>query len=321
MEEFTPKLRISIIAAVVLAVLITGISIFSITSESKKARSFKNLDKAEFIHERAEGLMSDGKYDKAVNAFLITVKNYPDSVFAERSLRKLASIYGEKGDLRKEVYYYKRLVKSFPKIKDAAVIKDRIENIKMKEMASSRLTEDSIEYIVQPGDSLYALARKFKTTVAFIKTMNGLKTDMIRVGQKLKINIAKFSIHVDKAKNILILKKDGEPFKTYPVATGRENSTPVGVFTIVDKAIRPIWTKPGVGIVMPDSDEYELGARWMAISAAGYGIHGTDDNSSIGGQTTSGCVRMFDEDVIELYDIVPKGTEVTIIDSKENKED
>jgi lipoprotein-anchoring transpeptidase ErfK/SrfK len=70
-----------------------------------------------------------------------------------------------------------------------------------------------------------------------------------------------------------------------------------------------------VGMVMPDSEEYELGARWIPISLKGYGIHGTNDESSIGGQTTAGCVRMYNNDVIELYDIIPVGTEVEIIDS------
>ena len=71
----------------------------------------------------------------------------------------------------------------------------------------------------------------------------------------MTINIARFSIFVDKSDNILILKKDNEPFKTYAVATGKNNSTPVGTFEIVDKMIQPPWTKPGVGIVMPDSED------------------------------------------------------------------
>ena len=52
----------------------------------------------------------------------------------------------------------------------------------------------------------------------------------------------------------------------------------------------------------------------MPISVQGYGIHGTNDASSIGKQSTSGCIRMHNDDVVELYDMVPKGTEVEIID-------
>ena len=55
----------------------------------------------------------------------------------------------------------------------------------------------------------------------------------------------------------------------------------------------------------------------MPISIPGYGIHGTNDESSIGKQLTAGCVRMHNDDVVELYDIVPKGTVVEIIDGTE----
>jgi lipoprotein-anchoring transpeptidase ErfK/SrfK len=52
----------------------------------------------------------------------------------------------------------------------------------------------------------------------------------------------------------------------------------------------------------------------MGLSAKGYGIHGTVDPDSLGTQATSGCIRMLDKEVEELYTIVPNGTEVTIVD-------
>ena len=184
----------------------------------------------------------------------------------------------------------------------------------MKKLLSSGPKQKNAEYVVKPGDFLYAIARKFNTTVALIKKMNGLESDTIHPGQKLKISVAKFSILVDKSENTLVLKRDGEVFKTYSVATGKDNSTPVGVVTIVDKMVKPVWTKPGVRLVMPDSEEYELGERWLSVSMKGYGIHGTNDEASIGKQLTAGCVRMRNEDVIELYDLVSIGTEVEIVD-------
>ena len=58
----------------------------------------------------------------------------------------------------------------------------------------------------------------------------------------------------------------------------------------------------------------------MPLSIHGYGIHGTNDDSSIGRQATAGCVRMHNSDVIELYDMVTKGTAVEIVDSREKTE-
>jgi lipoprotein-anchoring transpeptidase ErfK/SrfK len=271
--------------------------------------------RTQILFDRAEELLASGKQDKAIEAYQTVVNSYPGTEAAEQSLRKLAGIYSEKGDQEKARYYYNRLLKNFPNISDAEGVRSKLGEISTQMMRSPEITSGSIEYVVQSGDSLYAIAKKYNTTVNFIKKMNSLNTDVLQIGQKLKVNVSTFSILVDKSKNALILYKDGEPFKTYSVATGRDNSTPVGSFTITDKLVQPAWTKPDTGeIILPDSDQYELGARWLAISEKGYGIHGTHDDSYIGKQTTSGCVRMHNVDVIEVYDIVPVGTVVKIVD-------
>ncbi|MBF0494946.1 MAG: L,D-transpeptidase family protein [Candidatus Omnitrophica bacterium] len=195
---------------------------------------------------------------------------------------------------------------------------DRDKKISELKSKYPMVGDDILQYTVQPGDSLLVIAKRFGTNVERVQELNGLISDVIRLGQKLKIDVAKYSVFVDKAQNTLVLKKNGAPIKTYKVSTGRNNSTPVGTFKIVDRMIKPPWTKPGVGIVMPESPDYELGERWMPIDKPGYGIHGTNDESTIGGQTTSGCVRMYNKDVVELFNIVPKGTEVEIVDGGSN---
>ena len=57
-----------------------------------------------------------------------------------------------------------------------------------------------------------------------------------------------------------------------------------------------------------------LGSRWLGFNMPGYGIHGTIEPETIGKQVTAGCVRMRNSDVEELYDILPLGTEVSIVD-------
>ena len=54
------------------------------------------------------------------------------------------------------------------------------------------------------------------------------------------------------------------------------------------------------------------GTRWMGLSARGYGIHGTNNPSSIGTKASNGCIQMFNDDVNELYSQVPIGTTVII---------
>jgi len=301
-----------IMAAFVLTLVITGVSFFVI-GQSRGNDQDSSVDKAQLIYGRGLEYIKAQEVDKAVYAYIKVTEEYPASEYSEKALRDLGAIFMQTGGKDKAKYYYSRLLKDFPEAEDASQTKSILEKINREMMQSPSMTRGSVEYIVRPGDTLSKIAKKHNTTVNLIKNMNGLNSDIIRIGQKLMVNTSTFSIYVDKSDNILTLKKDGEEFKTYSVATGKNNSTPVGDFIIVDKVVRAQWTKPGVGIVMPDDEEYELGERWMAISAQGYGIHGTNDDASIGSQATAGCVRMVNADVIELYDIVPNGTKVEIV--------
>jgi len=111
----------------------------------------------------------------------------------------------------------------------------------------------------------------------------------------------------------LILKVNDEALKVYYVSTGKDNSTPVGDFTITSKLVDPVWFNKGV-VVPPDSPQNVLGSRWLGFNLSGYGIHGTVDPDMIGRQVTAGCVRLRNEEVEELYDMLPMGTKVTIVD-------
>jgi lipoprotein-anchoring transpeptidase ErfK/SrfK len=107
-----------------------------------------------------------------------------------------------------------------------------------------------------------------------------------------------YSIIVSTATRRLILQKNGQTVKSYPVGVGRSGSpSPSGTFYIVNK--RP---HPGG----------PYGVMWMGLSIPGYGIHGTNNPSSIGGYVSKGCIRMYNKDVIDLSMIVPVGTPVTI---------
>jgi lipoprotein-anchoring transpeptidase ErfK/SrfK len=82
---------------------------------------------------------------------------------------------------------------------------------------------------------------------------------------------------------------------------------------VINRIVNPVWYKQNA-VVPADSPENILGTRWMGIDKQGYGIHGSEDPGAIGKQVTAGCVRLTNSDVEELFDIVPAGTEVTIVD-------
>jgi len=207
----------------------------------------------------------------------------------------------------------KRAVTPKKKSEVPSEINDEAMAKRWKNLFSKELTKDSILYTVKPGDSFYVLAHKNHTTIDLIKRINNLKGDNLYAGTKLKIHTASFLIRVDKSKNTLTLYSDGLPVKKYSVATGKKNCTPVGEFEIKDKLVNPTWFKTGA-IFPPGSPKNGLGTRWMGFDKPSYGIHGTIDPKSIGTQASEGCVRMLNEDVEELYSIVPVGTKVTIQD-------
>lgn len=108
-----------------------------------------------------------------------------------------------------------------------------------------------------------------------------------------------YSINIDTKARLLTLYKNNKWFKSYPIAVGKPSTpTPKGTFKIINRAVEP----GGV-----------FGVRWLGLSKEGYGIHGTNNPSSIGKAISNGCIRMYNEDVLELANTVPIGTMVKII--------
>jgi len=308
---FNTKVVLAAVAFVV--VLITAASFVTLGTMSRPTE-ISRADKAELIYEHSSQLLAQGDQKPALRGLTEVAEKYPASEYSERAMKDLASYYASsKKDKAKAGYYYKKILEAHPDAADAEGIKAEMDKLNVKKQSAPAIAGGG-EYVVVPGDSLYKIAQKYKTTVELIKQANGLKSDVIVPGQKLKVSMGTFSILVDKSANTLVLKKDGEVVKTYTVATGKEGSTPVGAFTIVSKAVKPVWTKPDGTIVPPDSPDYEIGARWIALSRKGYGIHGTNDESMIGKSLTAGCIRMHNSDVIELYDIVTEGVKVEVVD-------
>ena len=99
----------------------------------------------------------------------------------------------------------------------------------------------------------------------------------------------------------LALYLDGEVYKSYPVAIGKATTkTPVGEWAIITKSKN--W---GGG----------FGTRWLGLNVPWgiYGIHGTNKPGSIGRAASHGCIRMHNNHVEELFELVPRKTRVKII--------
>lgn len=107
-----------------------------------------------------------------------------------------------------------------------------------------------------------------------------------------------YSIIVDLSDKTLYLLDNDVVTRSFPVGIGKMlTKTPTGNYTIVNKSPNP---------------GGPFGAYWMGLSRPHYGIHGTNDPSSIGKEVSHGCIRMHNEDVIQLANLIPIGTAVTI---------
>jgi len=236
-----------------------------------------------------------------------------DNPNRERAILKLAEIYEQRHAIVKARDTYKMMIEEYPGSKLLVPVQKKVYGLNLDILFNPAIVEDSKLYEVKSRDTLGKIARENNTTINMIKKCNGLMFNVIVPGQRLKVCTAVFRIMVDKSQNKLFLIKNDEVVKAYDVSTGLNNSTPVGRFTIQEKLEKPVWFKIGAAVA-PDDPEYELGTRWMGLSVEGYGIHGTKNPRTIGQQVTKGCVRMLNGEVEELFDIVPSGTEVIIVD-------
>lgn len=241
------------------------------------------------------------------------VGTHPDSAAADDGLLKLGQVYEQQDQLVEARATYRLLLTKFPNSPLAAQAQERLGTVNVALLFSRAKTAADVTHEVKPGDTLGKIAQQYGTTIALIKKANGLASDVIRAKQMLKIPQGRFSIVVDKSQNRLLVTENDQFFKMYTVATGKDNSTPVGAFKITTKLEHPVWYKEGA-VVPANSPENILGTRWMGLDKPGYGIHGSVDPSDMGKQVTAGCIRMRNEDVEELYAIVSPGTSVTIVD-------
>ena len=126
-------------------------------------------------------------------------------------------------------------------------------------------------------------------------------------------------IVIDRGANTLRLFDGKRLVRRFRVATGQSSyPTPTGTFEIVTKQENPWWYPPpspwarGLRPVPPGPGN-PLGTRWMGLSAAGVGIHGTPSDTSIGYSASHGCIRMHIPEAVWLFQHVDVGTPVVIV--------
>jgi lipoprotein-anchoring transpeptidase ErfK/SrfK len=170
------------------------------------------------------------------------------------------------------------------------------------------------EYTVRSGDCLHRIAKRFGLTSGIIEILNPqIKDHFIFTGQKLRLFIVTDPpyILVDTEKNTLSLYIDEILLKLYSISTGRGGSytTPKGEFIITDIVWNPYDYEKKAPSGHPDN---RFGSAWIGLNIPKFGIHGTNDSSSIGDYSSEGCARMLNDDVRQLAMEVSIGMQVRI---------
>ena len=147
-----------------------------------------------------------------------------------------------------------------------------------------------------------------------IEATNGLVGRYHHPGDVLRIPTDRANVIVDLDARAVLYRHGDEVVQVWECGIGRDgHETPLGTFTIGEKLEKPVHSTRGLPYGHPENP---LGSRWLALLKDGqnstYGIHGTSDPSGVGGEVSLGCIRMRNEDVNELFEILPRGAEVII---------
>jgi lipoprotein-anchoring transpeptidase ErfK/SrfK len=129
------------------------------------------------------------------------------------------------------------------------------------------------------------------------------------------------TIVIDTPNKFLYLVEGGGKAMRYGIGVGRPGFTWAGTKTITAKKEWPDWRppadmlqrRPDLPRYMPGGEDNPLGARAMYLGSTLYRIHGSNEPWTIGTNVSSGCIRMRNQDVEDLYDRVKVGTKVVVI--------
>ena len=186
------------------------------------------------------------------------------------------------------------------------------------------------QYTILPNDSLEKIVRKNKLGCDWrlVARMNNIKKpDSIQVGKRIKLPKGPFSAVISKRDYRLDIcmgiGSDRIVVASLPVGLGEAGGTPLGRFRVRagSKLLNPEWTHPVNGQRFEADDPANpIGEHWLGLEGieesnskfAGYGIHGTIDNDSIGHDRSLGCVRLLAADVALVWESLADGAEIEI---------
>ena len=187
------------------------------------------------------------------------------------------------------------------------------------------------EYVVQPGEGLNEIARKFNLGYTVLAAANpGVDQFAPGVGRKLIIpslyvlpDAPRRGIVINLAQyRLFYFPPGGDRVETYPLGLAVFGSkTPIGTTSVVRKEPRPTWyppasiraERPELPAMIPPGPDNPLGDYALHLGWPRYLIHGTNKPDGVGRNVSHGCIRMYPEDIERLFNEVSVGIPVRTV--------
>jgi lipoprotein-anchoring transpeptidase ErfK/SrfK len=189
-------------------------------------------------------------------------------------------------------------------------------------VAATAISTTALANPFNPFEALFGPHREPVAAPAYANPADdsALRNDFRRQVVDYRTSEAPGTIIVDTPNTYLYLVMPGGKAMRYGIGVGREGFAWSGTKTVERKAEWPDWTPPPEMIqrqpylprFVAGGETNPLGARALYLSGSVYRIHGTNAPDTIGGRVSSGCIRMVNEDVIDLYSRVKVGTKVVV---------
>ena len=175
-------------------------------------------------------------------------------------------------------------------------------------------------YKVEPGNLLSSIAREHKVPWEILMDVNKIKRpELLKAGEMIKLVHGPFHVRVQLSTFTMDVYLQDTYVCSFVVGIGRPGrETPTGLWCVKPggKLISPNWTDPDTYKTYRSSDpDYPLGSRWIALEGIrgdaegrrGFALHGTKKPEEIGTAGSRGCIRLYNGDVIRVYNMLTPG--------------
>ena len=189
-------------------------------------------------------------------------------------------------------------------------------------------------YVTKEEDTLLDIARSYDVGYVAMRAANpgidpwlpGADKEIQVPTQHILPNAPRRGIVINLPElRLYYFPSDGSEPRSFPIGIGGEGKeTPVGHTTLVRKAVHPSWIPtesehqedPDLPAVVGPGPDNPMGDYALYLGWKGYAIHGTNRPYSIGRRDSHGCIRMYPEDILALFNLVKIGVPVTVVDQQ-----